>query len=387
MNIKNTVIYIIIASVSIGLSGNPCNRQGPDLYALRPRASALSDVNNLGFSNRVTSSLLSYYKRYLLWRLGKIEGNKKIPILRANGKWEKIDIPAVSAEYDRRRPVSVGAFNIRKLIRNIERKIGEAGGVSKTSSAGEDILAQAKNALADNEIVKIDELSTYQSYETEADRDAWGIYFATPTLWGLQVVEYIKRNWPQAKICDMGSGNGKFVFLAATKNFPLITGLEARKQLYDFSVENLKQLGLHSTVGFVHIDFLSESEEADLSLYDVIYFFYTFPGHYERGEVFRNKRKKFNSRLLEKLLNDKHGMKQGARLIVLGDHGVLALGGQLLHENIKVGNVPGLSIYTRIKKTVESRPYDQAIYIGSFTNVQNSAHKKNLIDKFVLISA
>jgi hypothetical protein len=88
---------------------------------------------------------------------------------------------------------------------------------SDTLSLQQDIIEQAKQDLAKDAFVERIEGLCNQSFDGKPDRDKWGIFFATPTIWGLQIVEYIKRNWPAASVCDLGSGDGKFAFLARSR--------------------------------------------------------------------------------------------------------------------------------------------------------------------------
>jgi hypothetical protein len=263
---------------------------------------------------------------------------------------------------------------------------------SDPSSPAQDILEQAKRELNERDLLNRIEDICDQGFDERHDRDKWGIFFATPTLRALQITEYIKRNWPMAKVCDIGSGNGKFAFLASARGMPLAKGFEAREGLYDISLRNKKELGLDN-IEFTHADFLSE--QADLSLYDVLYFFYTAPGHDKTGEESRRMMREFNIRLNEKLLNDTHGMKPGARLIVLGDFSNLILSDDILYENIQVGNVPGISMYTRVKSSSAGQKWpkvsqvieDKTIHIpmpmpGSSAERSTELRiHKNIIDK------
>lgn len=216
----------------------------------------------------------------------------------------------------------------------------------------DDIIAQAKADSQRPEVRAVEDLCVYgESNDRDSPKKDFGIFFATPTPWALQTVHYMRALNPRARICDLGSGNGAFCFFAA-QYFSDITGIEARKGVYEDAVRHRKALNNVSGVSeikFINADFLKE--ETDLSGYDTLYFFYTKPDKYAAHP-------EWHSVLKNKLVSAK-GMKAGAKLIVLGSFGALFNDADFEYEEVRMGRMV-LGVYTRTDSKAMPYKYEPA---------------------------
>ena len=203
----------------------------------------------------------------------------------------------------------------------------------------EEAARRAGKEMLRQEILNIGKVYGFTDF-VEKGREKWGIYAPTPVETALKILFYIKSVSPDAKICDIGSGKGQFCTLAAAApslKFPEVTGIEGRESLNLWAKENLSHLGhLDGTenVSFINRDFMTE----DLSKYDVLYFFYTFPD----GKTSRD----FDQKLRAKMVS-KTGLKPGAKLMILGEHDPIADDEELSRRVVKLGRTDRLVEYTR----------------------------------------
>ncbi|MCM8761046.1 MAG: methyltransferase domain-containing protein, partial [Candidatus Omnitrophica bacterium] len=168
------------------------------------------------------------------------------------------------------------------------------------------------------------------------DSEKHGIFLWTPASIALQIIHYIKLINPSANICDLGSGNGMFCFLAS-KHFKDVSGIEWNENLHRAALSHQKDLGLVKrarNVRFIKGDFLAE--DTDLSGYDVLYFFYTCPAGVDSA--------KWHDALRKKMVS-KNGMRDGAKLIIFGDLDRISDEG-LLYERVPLKS-GYLNVYTR----------------------------------------
>ena len=179
-----------------------------------------------------------------------------------------------------------------------------------------------------------------------------GRFVPTPTLDALIILRYMHSLNPSARICDLGSGNGKFCFLAVCQ-FHSVAGIELRRDLDNAArrIQRMLASGIPKAgnIDFVHGNFF----EKDLSQYDILYFFYTLPGRYE-------KMANFNNALREKLLSPT-GLKPGGKFIVLFG-GIISDDEKLSHEFVKIGTTV-FSVYTRSAEPAQ--PEDERTHTQS----------------------
>lgn len=188
-------------------------------------------------------------------------------------------------------------------------------------------------------IVSIQNLCDSQPFVGIKDDEKRGIFVASPTKLILQIMRYIKYMNPNAKICDIGSGNGKFCFIAS-QYFYSVTGIEWSKARYKKAISNQNKLGDLpgiNNVRFKYGDFLKE----DLLGYDFLYFFYTTP-----QDIYKTD-EEFHRALREKMVS-RTGLKPGARLIIFGLGQKIADDKELSYSEVNTGSYI-LSVYTRSK--------------------------------------
>lgn len=183
-------------------------------------------------------------------------------------------------------------------------------------------------------------------------QEEWGIFNSTPTLWALEIIHYIKMIDPDARIADLGSGDGKFCFLAA-RHFRSVTGIEARTALHSISKQSQRELleanpavrGAGNVL-LQNADFLDEA--TDLSSYDALYYFFTSPSDMPLEE--------YNKILMEKLTGA-NGMKPGARFFVLGTSPLEYDKEKIEDESVNIMGMH-LGVYKR-KDDQKSSPFEE----------------------------
>lgn len=200
---------------------------------------------------------------------------------------------------------------------------------TKETVLGPNLLKKAEEESHSPEVEKIQsEIGLQRSFVDSPEK--WGLYAPTPVTVALNMLFYVKKIKPDAAICDIGSGMGRFCFMAAAApslRFPRVTGIEARESLHAEALEYKKQFrdlpGTHN-VNFINGDFLKE----DLSGHDVLYFFYTHPS--------TENRESFNRKLFEKMTGPT-GLKPGARFIMWGNFDDISDGERLIGEKVRMG--------------------------------------------------
>ncbi|MDP8298731.1 MAG: GNAT family N-acetyltransferase [Candidatus Tantalella remota] len=186
------------------------------------------------------------------------------------------------------------------------------------------------------ELGAIEDVCDVSGYPQENRESKWGRFVPGPTGAIQTILDAVRNEDPDAKICDLGSGNGKACFIAAERGFKDVTGIEAVESLHRDSIDNQGTLGGIegvSDIKFINGDFFEE----DLSGYDVLFFFYTFPIGVSPRE--------FNETLRLKLISET-GMKPGARFFVLSGRGdIVSNDEELSHEVFD--RRYWISVYTR----------------------------------------
>jgi hypothetical protein len=230
----------------------------------------------------------------------------------------------------------------------------------KNEDMGPRLLEKAREENRTKEVLSVDETMGFAFMDVK-DTETWGIYAPTPLTVSLGVLFYIKSIDPNAKICDIGSGLGRFCFLAAVSpslRFPSVTGIEGREDLYLEAVgykKGIQKIPGGENVDLIHGDFF----EQDLSGYDFLYFFFTHPSE-ETAEFFGRK-------LLEKLTSST-GLRLGAKLIMWGDPHDISDGTRLVSEKISIGSNE-MRVYTRLG---ESTPSDTLFAADKDTDIGDS---------------
>jgi len=184
--------------------------------------------------------------------------------------------------------------------------------------------------------------------------DEAGEFTTASTSDTLLTLEYMHSLNPNARICDLGSGNGKFCFLARRK-FNSVAGIELREYL-DNAARHIQSLLSQISpeagdIEFMQGDFFKEN----LSSYDILTFFYTLPGQYGTSE-------NFHKALREKMLSPT-GLKPGGKLIVVCGGTVISDDEELSHELVWL-KTTAFSVYTRSakpaapKESLEAEPIE-----------------------------
>jgi SAM-dependent methyltransferase len=238
----------------------------------------------------------------------------------------------------------IGRYPFEDISYGFEGGTGASGlkkAGTKVTVLDIDIMKKAEKESNTEEVTRIQSMIGLQEAFAGSE-EKWGIYAPTPVIIALNILFYIKSIKPDARICDIGSGIGRFCFVAGTApslRFPFVAGIEARERLHFEAMEYKKKIAEFDgadNIALINGDFFKE----DLTSYDFLYFFFTHPSE--------EKIDSFNRRLYEKMISPT-GLKPGAKFIMWGNFEDISDDRALFGERVKMGR-HDFSVYTRAGK-------------------------------------